>query len=505
MRPSSRPLFLALHLRQLAPRALVPLAAVLLVSASPGVVRVAHAQSAGVSDGDRAAARELYIEGVKLQEQGKFEAALERFQRAQSVFSAPTHLLHIAECQAAMGRLVESAETYRTLVRTPLPTGSPAAFTQAQQQGSAELTQVEPRIPTLKLHVKPDAAQNLSVQIDGQSMSAALVGVARPINPGAHTVSVSSPGFGKSEQQVTVKEKEQKDLTLTLQSSGVVYGPAPTGTPARPTPPPSQVAPAPIAPAPAPYGAPPPVGERGEKDRGEAPAPPVYEGPPAAKKRGGTTSFMVGPRVGVAIPGGNLASNLSTSDEVGVGPSFGLEGGLRFARIFYVGALLDHAIFSKGSGIDTAIASLPAGTKVSTSGSSNYFGISFAYISNPDGFGFYGEIGGGYRWLALDRSATSPDGSGTVDITQAYRGVDGMIGVGVHLKPAEWLRIVPKITYSVGTFKSGDQSCTASGTANCTGVDTLTDATITASDTHSLVFIGAAGFFDFGRRAPQPQ
>jgi hypothetical protein len=499
MRRTSRPLFLALHLRHLALPAIVPLAALVGVGVRP---RIAHAQSAGVSDGDRAAARELYIEGVKLQEQGKFDAALERFQRAQSVFSAPTHLLHIAECQAAMGRLVESAETYRTLVRTPLPTGSPAAFTQAQQQGSAELTQVEPRIPTLKLHVKPDAAQNLSVQIDGQSMSSALVGVARPINPGAHTVTVSSPGYGKAEQQVTVKEKEQKDLTLTLQSSGVVYGPAPTNPAATTSrPPPPQATP--IAPAPAPYGAPPPVVDRGERERGEAPQPPVYEGPPTAKKRGGNTSFMFGPRVGIAIPGGNLATDLPTTDEIAAGGGFGLEGGLRFARIFYVGALLDHSIYSKGSGIDTALTSLPTGTKVSTSGSSNYFGISFAYVSNPDGFGFYGEIGGGYRWLALDRSATSADGSGTVDITQAYRGAEGMIGLGVHVKAAEWLRIVPKITYSVGTYKNFDQSCTATGTANCNSINTLTDAEITQSDAHSQVFIGATGFFDLGRRAAQ--
>ena len=40
--------------------------------------------------------------------------ALRRFEAAQSLFDAPTHLLHIAECQALTGKLVEAQEN-----RTP--------------------------------------------------------------------------------------------------------------------------------------------------------------------------------------------------------------------------------------------------------------------------------------------------------------------------------------------------------------------------------------------------
>src|SRR5580700_5202438 len=141
----------------------LPLVAALLVTA-----RVAHAQ--GVSDADRAAARELYVQGVELQQAGKFAEALDRFNRAQAVFSAPTHLLHIAECDASIGRLVESAETYRTLVRTPLPPSAPQAFVQAQQQAGVELTQVEPRLPSIRLLVHPENVQGLTIQIDGQPM-----------------------------------------------------------------------------------------------------------------------------------------------------------------------------------------------------------------------------------------------------------------------------------------------------------------------------------------------
>ena len=59
-------------------------------------------------------------------------------------------MLRIAECQAALGRLVESTESYRAVVRTPLPAGAPPAFQAAVDQAKAELTQVEPRVPKVE-------------------------------------------------------------------------------------------------------------------------------------------------------------------------------------------------------------------------------------------------------------------------------------------------------------------------------------------------------------------
>src|ERR1700722_18125764 len=110
---------------------------------------------AQVTEAERAAARQLFKEGDELQRAGKFTEALDKFQRAQQVFSAPTNVLRIAECDAALGRLVASAESYPALVRTPLPAGSPPAFQAAVDQARAELAQVEPRVPKLVVQVEP--------------------------------------------------------------------------------------------------------------------------------------------------------------------------------------------------------------------------------------------------------------------------------------------------------------------------------------------------------------
>src|ERR1700674_4163942 len=131
-------------------------AIVFLVSASLAVALAwppqAHAQ---VTDSERSAARELFKEGDELQRAGKFTEELEKLQRAQRVYSAPTNELRIAECQAALGLLVESAESYRTALRMPMPPGSPQAFQAAVDQAKAELAQVEPRVPKLIVHLAP--------------------------------------------------------------------------------------------------------------------------------------------------------------------------------------------------------------------------------------------------------------------------------------------------------------------------------------------------------------
>ena len=132
--------------------------ALLAFATAPAVVLVPRAALAQISDSERAAARQLYAEGTDLQNAGKYEEALDKFQRAQKVFSAPTNLLRIAQCQASLGKLVESAETYRTLIRTPLPPNSPPAFEQAVDAAKGELAQVEPRVPKIKIDVSPKDA-----------------------------------------------------------------------------------------------------------------------------------------------------------------------------------------------------------------------------------------------------------------------------------------------------------------------------------------------------------
>lgn len=163
-------------------------------------------------------ARTAYAEGVKLQDQGKCPDALARFETAQKFYPAPTHLLHLAQCQAATGRLVEASETYETLTRAALAEGAPEAFRAAQEDGKKELATLRPRIPTLKIGITPALPSNgnVIVKVNGAALPPEIVGLARPVNPGHYKVTVWAPGYKEASAELDVAEGKSGAVDLKL-------------------------------------------------------------------------------------------------------------------------------------------------------------------------------------------------------------------------------------------------------------------------------------------------
>jgi hypothetical protein len=204
---------------------------------------------------------------------------------------------------------------------------------------------------------------------------------------------------------------------------------------------------------------------------------------------------MFGPRVGVLLPGGNLVSGTQTSAIVGTGFSAGAEGGFRFARKFYIGAVFEHGFHEKGDSINGIAANVVSGDTINSNQSTNYIGLNAVFISNPDGFGFYGELGLGYRSLNLSYTTSQ------IDVSPSFSGGEAEIALGMHIRMGEWMRLVPKIGASGGTFSKGD--CTESGSPpkglSCADLG-ANNGTITSTDSHSFIFVGATAFFDFARK-----
>ncbi len=437
-----------------------------------------------LSDSDRAAARELYVQGVQLQQAGKYAEALDKFQRAQSVLAAPTHQLHIAQCQAALGKLVEAAETYRALGRNQLSTTSPAAFQAAVAQGNAELPQVDSRIPELKIDVTPANASGLQVTIDDQAMSAALVGVSRPINPGTHKIAVSASGYGKSEQTLTIKERETKAIAIALQATSgpiAVLPASPGGSTALPP----TAAPGPTyypPPTPAPY-------------EGGAPLKTVTQQP--------STSFYAGVRVGAMIPGGGLykttnsagiATETSFGERSGAGGAIALEVGFRVAKTLYLGIDLEGAALSGPSSPGQVADNYTATYSSQTGLFAGHLGI----ITNPHGVGFYGDLGAGYRvYTSKRRLESQADSSNYIEVSETLTGPEFLLAAGIYIKVTESLRIIPKVQFGFGSFGSADGTCTSSGGAITGLVCNAASASTSIPDTvgHTFVFLGVGGYF----------
>ena len=200
-------------------RTIITLTALAAISTSAAVPKVAFAQSQ-LSEAERkATARSLFAQGAKEQEAGRHAEALALFEKAQKLFDAPTHLLHIAQCQVALGKYVEAAETYETLKRVQLAPNSPEVFVQAKAQAETDLPAVRARIANLRIDLtpKPEQLRNLQLLVNDVVIPNELVGVARPVNPGPTKIVARAEGYKDASIDVTLKDRESRSVGLSLQ------------------------------------------------------------------------------------------------------------------------------------------------------------------------------------------------------------------------------------------------------------------------------------------------
>ncbi len=165
---------------------------------------------------EKSGARAAATEGNKAFSEKRFPQALDFFKRAEGLMHAPTHVLMIARTHAELGQWVAASETYKGLVREQLPANAPPAFKDAQEQAKQELAVLEPRIPSVEVKVSDPNAADLAVYVDGAPMPTALIGVARPIDPGKHSFRAESTDFISDEKTLQVAERSKLAVLLEL-------------------------------------------------------------------------------------------------------------------------------------------------------------------------------------------------------------------------------------------------------------------------------------------------
>ena len=182
--------------------------------------------AAQTEDEKRATARGLAQSGLNAFNEGKLDDAIDRFRRAEALVHAPPHLLYIARASASLGKLVQANEAYLRIVREEVASTAPKAFVDAKKSATQEQAALEPRIPKLTIVVKvgqgaSGAAGNAPepvVTMDGAVVPAALVGVAHPVDPGAHTLSATARGYKANDVAIKVNESASETATAVRYS-----------------------------------------------------------------------------------------------------------------------------------------------------------------------------------------------------------------------------------------------------------------------------------------------
>jgi hypothetical protein len=424
------------------------------------------------SAADKATARKLATEGIQLYQEGKYTEALDKVSRAEALYDAPVHLLYIARAQAKLNKLIDAAETYRRLVRVTLEPGAPPAFKEAIESGRKELEVLEPTLPALRIDVEPANVAGLELSVAGEKVSAASVGVERPMNPGRTVIIASAPGYKPAQVEVDVKPSSREAVRLVLVAD-----------------PNAAVA----TPPPAPLGPTPPT--------------PITEPPPSTEQSTKGVGFFVGLRLAAAIPAGELYKDGGDmSDVFKVGAGAELHGGIRFLRFFGAKLFAEGYVLKPGAALDE-VTNYTAQVDVSNTTSATGFGVSvLGGLLDRGKFGAFGELGFVSQNFYVTRTFTDSDASGlpvcgesedTIDISgSAFR-----IGGGANIPIGRLMHLTPFVMAEFGSFSNLEAKIGCAERANFNGVAQEAEAKIPSSQRagHQLFLIGIGGDFIFGK------
>ncbi len=431
------------------------------------VVRPAEAQSAA----DKATARQLATEGIQLYKSRSYDKALEKLTRAEALYDAPPHLLYIARSQVALGQLVEAAETFRRLVRTELPAGSPAVFTSAVEDGDKELTALEPRLPSLRVVVTPADAERLEVTLDGSALNVAALDTNRPTNPGKHVVAIKAHGYLPVTKEFELAEGKTESLQFSLarDENAPATPPAADGTTSA---------------------------EVGQ-DTGSA-SPGVAEPSEDSGKMGFTVALRAGGfgRIG---DGGAVSSRVTASDYFPGGFGGELDLGFRFMRYFQA-KLFGHVYgLTKGDGLEAGAAGTELGTSVTDSARGQGGGIAFSGGTDPRKLGVFGELGFLVSHdYVLEREVIQSNGD-QCSAKTTFKGAGLRLGVGGYIPLSSAISLTPLLSLTMGSTSSVESVGNIDQTGGAPACRAISRSeTEEGTFNHHEVFLGVGGDFMFG-------
>ncbi len=203
------------------------------VSSISGVARADGAAPA--SDEQKAAARLMGTEGVKLAMNGDCAHAVDKLTRAEALVHAPTTAVWLGQCDIQLGHLVAGTEILNRVLRETLPDGSPKSWVDAKQRAQSMFDAAEPRIGKLTIHVDHAPGVDPQVTVDGEPVPSVLLDNERPTDPGTHHVVAGAPGTSIAAADVTLTDGQSQRVSMRIEGGApAVVVPAAGGSTAPP-------------------------------------------------------------------------------------------------------------------------------------------------------------------------------------------------------------------------------------------------------------------------------
>ena len=212
--------------------------------------------AAAETEAERAEAKSLLNQGLKLLEKNDFAGARERFERAYKLVPSPKILFNLGEANLGLGRNAEAVRSFEGFL-DQAPYAPQASRATAERKRDALRQKVG--------FIEPTSAEDgTSIAIDGQQVAQTPLSRPLAVEPGKHEITFEKPGVTPQTSTVSVLAGQSIPIVVRLRSAAAA--PAAKATATRP--PPAPIAVQSAAPPPRPTALP--------------PAPPVAAPAPAA-------------------------------------------------------------------------------------------------------------------------------------------------------------------------------------------------------------------------------
>jgi hypothetical protein len=172
---------------------------ILCFSLAPSVPGLARAD--GPSAQGSAAAEALYREGKRLLVDGRADLACPKLETSQSLDAAVGTLLLLGHCYEQLGKSASAWATFR---------GAESMADAAGQSDRSAIARVraealESQLSRLEISLPSDVdTRAWSVREEDRELSAGVLGVPLPVDPGPRRISASAPGHESWSEQVSV-------------------------------------------------------------------------------------------------------------------------------------------------------------------------------------------------------------------------------------------------------------------------------------------------------------
>lgn len=173
-----------------------------------------------------AIAEALFQEARRLMESKEYAQACTKFAESQTLDPSGGTLLNLAVCHEKAGHLATAWALFHEAQVVASQERRRGRVAHAQQRIKA----LGPRLPKLTLTAQAKAgAREFSLELDGATLSKAVLGSSVPVDPGSHTLEVSAEGYETWSHTFSIEEAQLQSVEIP----SLIVIPAP---PAKPEP-----------------------------------------------------------------------------------------------------------------------------------------------------------------------------------------------------------------------------------------------------------------------------